>query len=97
LYWDGGGDWKQYVYPGDIVLRYDAGDTRLELYSNDLQHDFYQGDPTSDTVQYIINLTAANSFPSSLLLLEPSPKPTYEENTGHWDKVDASNLPGKQR
>lgn len=97
LYWDGGGDWKQYVYPGDIILRYDAGNTRLELYSNILRRGYYKGDPTSDTVQYIINLTAANSFPGSLLILEPSPKPTSEVFTSHLDKVDRSKLPGRQR
>jgi hypothetical protein len=64
LYWDGGGNWKQYVHPGDITLWYDAGSTRLELYSNVLRRYYYKGNLTSDTVQYIENLTSSNSFPS---------------------------------
>jgi hypothetical protein len=65
LVWDGGGDWKEYVHPGDIVLRYDAGNSRLLIYDNILRRDYYQGDITSDTVQYIENLTAATSLPGS--------------------------------
>lgn len=63
LYWDGGGDWKQYCHPGDVTLRYDAGNSRLELYSSIMRRDYYQGNLTSDTVQYIENLTYANFFP----------------------------------
>ena len=62
VYYDSGGDWKQYVHPGDIVLNYDAGKTRLELYSNILRRYYYQGQLTSYTVQYIIQLTASNDF-----------------------------------
>jgi len=68
LYWDGGGDWKQYVHSGDITLRYDAGSTRLLLHDDILRRYYYKGQQTSDTVQYIINLTEANAFPSGVLL-----------------------------
>lgn len=64
LFWDGGGSWTQYVHPGDIILHYESGNTRLLLYSNVLRRDYYNGEITSDTVQYISNLLFANSFPS---------------------------------
>ena len=62
LYWDGGGDWKQYCHPGDVILQYDAGETKLLLHSSVMRRDYYKGGLTSDSVQYIENLTAANSF-----------------------------------
>jgi hypothetical protein len=62
LFWDGGGDWKQYVTPGDIKLRYDAGSNRLLLQSDVLRRDYYRGSPNGDTVQYIDNLTSDNNF-----------------------------------
>jgi len=65
LIWDGGGDWKQYVHAGDAILRYDAGNSLLLIYDNILRRYYYQGGLTSDTVQYIINLTSANSIPDS--------------------------------
>lgn len=65
LYWDGGGDWKQYVHSGGITLRYDAGSTRLLLHSDVLRRYYYKGERTNDTVQYITNLTSANVFPSA--------------------------------
>ena len=65
LFWDGGGDWKQYVHAGDAILRYDVGNSRLLLYNNILRHDYYQGNLKSDTVQYITNVTSANSIPDS--------------------------------
>jgi hypothetical protein len=70
LYWDGGGDWKQYVHAGDITLRYDAGNTRLLLHRDVLRRIYYKGKRTDDTVQYIDNLTSANSFPSTALITE---------------------------
>jgi hypothetical protein len=63
LFWDGGGDLTQYVEIEGVVLWYDAGNTRLELSSDILRHVYYQGNLTADTIQYTINLTAANSFP----------------------------------
>jgi hypothetical protein len=64
LYWDGGGDWTQYCNPGDIVLRYDAGNTNLLLYDNIMRRYYYQGKLSTYTVQYIENLTFASSFPN---------------------------------
>ncbi len=64
LYWNGGGSWTQYVHPGDITLHYEAGETRLLLYSSIFRRYYYNGQITSDTVQYVQNLTSANSFPS---------------------------------
>jgi hypothetical protein len=96
LIWDGGGDWKEYVYPGEAILRYDAGNTRLEIYSNVLRHFYYQGNPTSDTVQYIINLTASNSFPSSMFLFVPSSQPPPEVAIDSRFDVNISLLPVPQ-
>ncbi|RMG27204.1 MAG: hypothetical protein D6732_20420 [Methanobacteriota archaeon] len=67
LYWDGGGDWTQYVHAGDITLWYDAANSRLLIYRDILRREYYQGELTSDTVQYITNLTSANSFPDGNL------------------------------
>ncbi len=63
LYWDGGGDWTQRVHPGDVTLWYDAGATRLLLKSDVLRRFYYRGTLYNETVQYIQNLTYANSFP----------------------------------
>jgi hypothetical protein len=62
VYWDAGGDWQQRVHPGDITLRYDAGKTRLLLYSNVLRRDYYKAKLMPGTVQYVISLTATNAF-----------------------------------
>lgn len=92
LFWDGGGDLKEYVYAGDITLRYDAGNTRLEIYSNILRHVFYQGSPTLNTVHYIVNLTAGNSFPGGLELNNYyfMPKPNAPVND--WLNIEYSML-----
>lgn len=66
LIWDGGGDWQAYVEPGDIKLRYEAGNTGLLLYYNIFRRDFYKGEATSDTVQYIVNLTSSDAFASDI-------------------------------
>jgi hypothetical protein len=92
LYWDGGGDWTQYVYPGDIILRYDAGNTRIRIYESELRHDFYQGNPMGDTVQYIIQLTAANSFPGGLSLFSEYSIPIPDATHDDWDDIDKSML-----
>jgi hypothetical protein len=68
LYVDSGSQWTQYVHPGDIVLHYDAGSTRLLLYRNTLRRYYYNGSLTSYTVQYIQQLTSANSFPGANVL-----------------------------
>ncbi len=65
LFWDDGGDWKQYVHVGEAILRYDAGSSRLLLYSNIKRRWYYQGQLTQDSVQYIENFTAASSIPGS--------------------------------
>ena len=70
LFWDGG-DWKQYAHTGDIVLRYDVDGSGLELYSSVMRRDYYKGSLTSDTVQYIIQLTSATSIPGSPAFLAP--------------------------
>ena len=62
LFWDGGGDWKQYCNPGDVTLRYDLGSSRLLLYDNVMRRYYYKGNLTTDTVQYIENLTYVNFF-----------------------------------
>jgi hypothetical protein len=59
------GDAKQYVRPGEAILRYDAGASRLQVYSNVTRHFYYQGEDIGESVQYVINLTAANSLPGS--------------------------------
>jgi len=77
LYWIGSGGWKNYVHPGDIVLRYDAGNTRLELYSSILRRYYFQGNLTSNTAQYVVDLTSANSYagspPAAGLSTQPIP------------------------
>jgi hypothetical protein len=65
LYWDGGGDWTQYIHPGDITIKYDTGNTRVYFYSNILRRIYFQGQFYGDTIQYIKNLMSANSFPTS--------------------------------
>jgi len=65
LIWDNGGDWAEYIHPGEITLRYDAGSTRLLLYNNELRHWYYRGNLTSDTIQWIDNLTSTNAWPTS--------------------------------
>lgn len=70
LYWDGSGDWKQYVHPGDITLWYDAGNTRLLLHDDILRRYYHKEQLTHDTVQYIMNLTSANAFAGGGLFTE---------------------------
>ncbi len=65
LFWDGGGDWKQYVSPGDMRLRYDAGSNRLLLESDILRRQYYRGAPSGTTVQYIMDLTFDSNFRSA--------------------------------
>ena len=65
LCYDDGGDWKQYINPGEAILRYDAGGSGLRIYDSVTRHFYYQGDDIGDSVQYMSNLTAANSLPGS--------------------------------
>jgi hypothetical protein len=63
LFWDGGGDWRQYVHEGDATLWYDAGNTKLLLSKDVLRHNYYRNSLNGGTVQYIIKLAYASSFP----------------------------------
>jgi hypothetical protein len=65
LYYDDGVDWKQYVNPGEAILRYDAEGSGLPIFRNITRHFYYQGDEIGQTAQYIMNLTAASSLPGS--------------------------------
>lgn len=65
LFHDSGNVWTQYVHPGEAILRYDAGGSRLLIYSNIKRRFYYQGGQTSDTVQYIQQLTSSTSLPGS--------------------------------
>jgi hypothetical protein len=88
LYWDGGGDWKQYVHVGDAILRYDSGFTRLLLYSNVLRRYYYKNNLTTDTVQYIMNLTQTNAFPNSVTNgILPAP-PTSNPLSNEVNEID---------
>jgi hypothetical protein len=64
VYYDAGGDWKQYCHPGDIILHYDAGNTNLLLYDYIMRRYYYKGNLSPYTVNYVANLTFANSFPN---------------------------------
>jgi len=66
LYHDNGGEWTQQVLPGDAVLRYDAGPSRLQTYSDIRRTFFYNGEVTEYTVRYIEQLTAAGSFGAAI-------------------------------
>jgi len=62
LYYDDNGDWKEYVNPGDIILRYDAGASGLILFDSVLRRYYNKNVLTSDTVQYITTLTSSNAL-----------------------------------
>jgi len=78
LLWDDGGDWKEYVHPGEITLRYDAGITRLLIYNNELRRWYYRGNLTSDTIQWIDNLTSTNAWPTTNSMQHDSSSPADE-------------------
>ena len=59
------GDLKQYVHPGDVILHYDAANSRLRLKYDVLRREYYKGNRTSNTVHYILNLTSANAISES--------------------------------
>ena len=92
LFWDNGGDWKKYVHPGDIDLRYDAGSTRLRLYNNELRHYYYRGSLTTDTEQWIDNLTSTSAWPTSLDAPQGSDLPADEsgetQSQAPWPQRD---------
>lgn len=60
---DGGGNMDQYSHPGDIVLRYHAGNSKLLLYSSILRRTYTEGEIGNLNVQYIHNLSSTNSIP----------------------------------
>jgi hypothetical protein len=83
-YWDAGGDWTAYVLPGDAVLYYDAGHTRLLLHRDVLRVFYYKGKRTSETAQYIYNLTASTAFPGSDSV---AAKPLHRPPTGNSEPI----------
>lgn len=83
LFWDGGGDWKQYVTPGDIKLQYDAGSNRLLLQSDILRREYYRGAPSGDTVQYIMNLTFDSNFSTGNRTVEDRVSPAANPISEH--------------
>lgn len=60
--WDGGAGWTQVLEPGTVVLRYDAGPSRLMLYSDLLRRYYYNGAAQTQTVRYTEVLTAVSFF-----------------------------------
>jgi hypothetical protein len=95
LYWDGGQGFTQYVHAGEARLRYDAGRTRLLLYSDVLRRYYENGGLTPYTVQYIENLTGASSFPASAAILNTQGA-TEPEKLGDSLERSALLLPGTQ-
>lgn len=90
LFFDDGSEWTQYVHSGDITLRYDAGATRLLLH-DDILRRYYQNNNLSDyTVQYIVNLTEAGSFPSA----QGQPTLSTAHGSTPGISVDLPVLPG---
>jgi hypothetical protein len=59
------GDVKQVIRPGEVILHYDAGASRLLIYNDITRHIYYQGEDIGESVQYVAHLTAANSLPGS--------------------------------
>lgn len=64
--WDGGQGWTQVLEPNTVVLRYDAGPSRLLVYSDLLRRYYQNGGATPNTVRYTENLTAASFFNGSI-------------------------------
>jgi hypothetical protein len=64
LFWDDGDGCMEYAHPGDITLLYDAGSTRLLIHRNELVHRYYYDTLTSETTQWIWNLTSTNAWPT---------------------------------
>jgi hypothetical protein len=59
------GDVKQVTQPGEVILRYDAGASRLLIHNNITRHIYYQGEDIGESIQYLAHLAAANSLPAS--------------------------------
>jgi hypothetical protein len=90
LFWDGGDDVTQYVHAGDITLWYDAGYSRLLLHDDVLRRVYYKGKITSDTVQYVLELTMTNAYDSAVALPELVGVP----QAGDMDAVEPRWLEG---
>jgi hypothetical protein len=62
LFYDDGAGLKQYINPGEAILRYHAGSSRLLIYSNLLRRFYEDGEAMDLTVQYIDNISSATSL-----------------------------------
>ena len=60
----GSNGWAQVVEPGEAILRYDAGHRRIRTYSSVRRTYYHYGQRTSDTVQYIEQLTQYSGWGS---------------------------------
>ncbi len=92
LFWDGGSDVTQYVHPGDITLRYDAGSTRLLLHEDVLRRVYYYREPVNYTVQYVFNLTHSNAFPGSTSIWSEVQVPADLVDKGTHRESDPAGL-----
>lgn len=81
LMYDDGEGYKQYVDEGDARLRYDAGESRLQIFEDIKRQIYIDGDRIDLTVQYIDVLSAATSLPGSPpVVLGDSGKQLGEQN-----------------
>ncbi|MEJ2710534.1 MAG: IPT/TIG domain-containing protein [Anaerolineales bacterium] len=83
LYYDLG-DLKQYIQPGQAILRYDAGSSRLLLHEDVTRRLYYLGEDLGESVQYVVDVTAANSLPGS---------PPVVQGTGRVEATPGESLP----
>jgi hypothetical protein len=66
LCWDDGQGWRQYYHAGDILLWYDAGNTKLLFYEETTRRYYFQGQLTTYYVHYINTLDYVNALPDTL-------------------------------
>lgn len=100
LYYENG-PWKQYVLPGELVLHYDAGQTRLQLYRDVMRREYYNSSATPYNVRYVHWLTVSNAFPEtgrtadpSLSLPTPEPRGGLPEGTQVLSAAELEALRG---
>lgn len=62
LYLDDNSGWNQQVRPGDMELHFDAGESRLLLFSDVLRSVYHNGSTTAYSIRYISMLTGSNAF-----------------------------------
>ena len=92
LYYDLG-DLIQYIRPGQAVLRYDAGASRLLIYEDITRRMSYLGEDLGESVQYVVRVTAANSLPGSPpVMQEESPLSPRESPPSPLTKGGAHRL-----